>query len=547
MLRFLAIPVLALLAPLAAQTYLPPPPVPAGNPQTAAKALLGKTLFWDEQLSSTRTVACGTCHRFQSGGADPRTAFSVHPGGDGVYGTADDVHGSPGVVQQDASGRPRAAATFGLQVQISHRKAPSVINAAYARELFDDGRAGPTFTDPMTGAVVLASGGALESQIASPPVNAAEMSHLGRTWNDIAAELPGLQPLALATNVPGALQQFVAGQNYGTLFQQVFGSPGVTPVRIVFAIAAYERTLISDQTPFDASLAGQGTLPPLAQAGLVRFQTLCAGCHTDLSTTVLTTGPVLDDFRNIGLRPVAEDPGRFAVTNDPNDRGRFRVPGLRNVALRAPYFHNGGMAGLGDVVDFYARGGDSQDNQDPLVQGIQSHITIQDRLALISLLQTLTDPRVQNELPPFDRPRLWSEGPLVPTFFGTGTPGSGGLPPRSTLTSPAFLGNQRFGLGVDRVSPYVFAALALDLAANPQGMQLLGQNVYLGLTPALTLAGIPGLTQGSGVGGGYAAIVLPVPQAPGLAGATIFGQWVLLDALGPNGLASSDAFGFRVF
>src|SRR5438552_11603840 len=84
---------------------LPPPPEPAGNPVTTAKANLGKALFWDEQLSSTRTVACGSCHRSGSGGSDPRStlavAHSVHPGPDGITGTEDDIAGSQGVVLND--------------------------------------------------------------------------------------------------------------------------------------------------------------------------------------------------------------------------------------------------------------------------------------------------------------------------------------------------------------------------------------------------------------------------------------------------------------
>src|SRR5689334_16213109 len=87
---------------------LPPPPVPPGNPITTAKANLGKTLFWDEQLSSSRTVACGTCHRAETGGSDPRsvngTASATNPGPDGILGNADDLTGSPGVVQAVAGG-----------------------------------------------------------------------------------------------------------------------------------------------------------------------------------------------------------------------------------------------------------------------------------------------------------------------------------------------------------------------------------------------------------------------------------------------------------
>ena len=88
-------------AGLAAAQQIPPVPVPAGNPITPSKANLGKVLFFDEQLSSTRTVACATCHIAPKGGSDPR--FGIHPGADGVLGSPDDVHRSAGGVSTDAN------------------------------------------------------------------------------------------------------------------------------------------------------------------------------------------------------------------------------------------------------------------------------------------------------------------------------------------------------------------------------------------------------------------------------------------------------------
>ncbi|MFO1077578.1 MAG: cytochrome c peroxidase [Planctomycetota bacterium] len=539
---------LLLLLPIAtatAQGLLPPPPEPAGNPTTPQKALLGQALFWDEQLSSSRSVACGTCHVFQNGGADPRAATALHPGADGLFGTDDDAHCSPGVRLHDSSGALVQSPDFGLAEQVTPRRAPSPINAAYAVSLFLDGRADGVFRDPLTQAVVLPAGGALESQIAGPPVSQVEMAHLGRTWAEVAQDLVGRTPLALATNVPPALQQFVAGRDYDALFAQVFGSPGITPVRIVFAIAAYERTLISDQSPFDRYLAGQGTLPPMAMAGLTgAFTTFCAPCHQDLDPAVLTTGPVLDDFRNIGVRPPGEDLGRGAITQQNADRGRFRVPGLRNVALRAPYFHNGSQTSLQSVVDFYARGGDFADNRDPLVDAINGHIAIGDNLQLQALLSTLTDPRVAAEQPPFDRPRLWSEGPLVPQNVGTGTGAPLATPPRSAALGPAFLGNQALGIGVDHVPAGQLAWLLFDAAGSAVPSQLLGHELHLGLSPALIA--LPAGPAQPGPTGGYASIVLQLPPLPGLAG-TYWLQWAVLDPTAPAGFASSDALALPVF
>ena len=105
---------LALLAALIASGPLtagvPPVPVPAENPITEPKRVLGKILFWDEQLSSDDSVACGTCHRPGAGGADPRAAR--HPGTD--KGTIDDVMGSPGIVSLDRDGKPYTIEATGL-------------------------------------------------------------------------------------------------------------------------------------------------------------------------------------------------------------------------------------------------------------------------------------------------------------------------------------------------------------------------------------------------------------------------------------------------
>ena len=132
----LPIVALAQVPPPPPLTPLPPPPVPLGNPITPAKTNLGKVLFWDEQLSSSRTAACGTCHRAENGGSDPRSqlgvAASTNPGPDGVLGTDDDVTGSPGVPLANADGSYALAASFGIEPQVTTRHTPSHINSGYA-------------------------------------------------------------------------------------------------------------------------------------------------------------------------------------------------------------------------------------------------------------------------------------------------------------------------------------------------------------------------------------------------------------------------------
>src|SRR5207237_2526521 len=139
-----------------------------------------------------------------------------------------------------------------LREEGSERKSMSYIVAAYSDSPFWDGRATQVLTDPVTGAVVLPSGAALESQILGPPVNSAEMAHAGRDWNDVAARVAASRPLALSPSIPAGLNEWIGGRSYPELFTEAFGTPDVTPARIAMAIATFERTLYSDRTPFDA-------------------------------------------------------------------------------------------------------------------------------------------------------------------------------------------------------------------------------------------------------------------------------------------------------
>ena len=524
-----------------AQSILPPPPVPAGNPMTPNKILLGKTLFWEEQLSSSRSIACGSCHLPSSGGTDPRVVDGLHPGMDAVFGTADDVHGSPGVVHHDASFAPVPTATFGMQTQVTRRRAPSVINAAYATALFADGRAADVFRDPLTGAILLPSGGALESQAAEPPTSDVEMGFHGRSWSDVANSLATMRPLALATKPTHELSTYIGQNSYQQLFRAAFGSPGITPQRIVFAIAAYERTLISDQSRFDRHLAGQLQLTALEQQGLQRFQTLCASCHTDLQSAVLATGPVLADYRNIGVRPVAEDTGREEVTGNPADRGKFRVPGLRNVALRARFFHNGSATSLTDVLNFYLRGGDFTDNLDPLMPALAAQMTPADFAPLLALMASLTDPRVALEQAPFDRPLLWLEGPLLPRRVGFGTAGTHPLAPRATNVGPAYFGNDVFGIGMDQVAPWLICGVLVSSTGQDQPLPILGH--WLNIDPNSAQILPLTLSLPAANGGGYANWVFHVPPSTIAAGQHYF-QWFAVDPGGPNSFATSN--GLRI-
>src|SRR5690606_33682596 len=111
---------------------------PAQNPQTPEKIMLGKVLFWEEQLSDDNSIACGSCHLPEFGGGDGRTAQQIAPGMDGVLGTADDIRGSGGIVRQANNKSFTPSSVFGLRPQITARTSPSNLGAGHHADLFWD-------------------------------------------------------------------------------------------------------------------------------------------------------------------------------------------------------------------------------------------------------------------------------------------------------------------------------------------------------------------------------------------------------------------------
>ena len=516
----------------------PPPPAPPGNNLTASKAMLGKILFWDEQLSSTGTVACGTCHKAGNGGSDTRTVVnnlnSTNPGFDNTYNTADDVFGSPGVPLNNAAGLYDLSTNYGLRAQVTGRKSPSYINAVYAPLLFWDGRATGTYRDPVTNAIILNGGGALESQSAGPPVSDAEMAHTGTNWIEVAFQLSQSRPLALTPNVPASVGDWIAGRSYPDLFQEAFGTPDVSPSRISLAIATFERTLFSDRTPLDLANAGITPLTAAEQRGRGIFNTIsCGVCHA---------GNLLSDnaFHNIGLRPQNEDTGRFAITGNPGNLGEFRTPSLRNVELRAPYMHNGRLGTLEDVVEFYNRGGDFRNAQNFPGNLIQPrNLTTQQKSDLVAFLRRpLTDVRMANETSPFDRPGLYTESNRVPVIVGTGTAGSGGRVPQAIAIEPPLIGNQSFTVAVSNALGASSGVLVID-ENDP------GNTSNIPQAGSFHRSVIQ--TNGSGAGNGYVSLSIPILNDPSLIGRTFFGRWYITDAGAANGVAVSQAFRFTVF
>jgi len=517
---------------ISAWADLPPVPQPAENPITESKRVLGKILFFDEQLSTSSTVSCATCHVNSRGGTDPRIAR--HPGPDGILNTPDDKLGSPGVIRSDAQNNYIRDAIFALNPQVTDRTANSPVNAAFFPELFWDGRARGQFVDPQTGLVAIAAGGALESQCVNPPVSSVEMAHEQLDWGAISAKLARVQPLDLATGLPPDVAAAVTGRpGYPELFRRAFGDTQITSKRVAFAIATYQRTLIANDTPWDRSQAGQpGGLSPGQQAGLQTFQQNCVACHTP---------PLFSDttFRNIGLRPVVEDTGRQGVTGLFGDRGKFKVPSLRNVGLHNRFMHNGQFTTVQDVVRFYARapGAPQQfpDNRDPAMNAIQ--FPPQAEPALVDfLVNGLRDARVANQTFPFDRPVLFTERPAdQATLIGGGVAGSGGIVPRIIVQGPPMVGNVDYRTGLDGALGGAGARLAFSTSPPVGGR----------ITPE-RIVGVVG-AGGAGAGQGLATLHWPLNPGDVVAGQIVFLQWIVTDAAAPGGEALSAVARLPIF
>jgi len=525
---------------------LAPPVAPPENLPTLDKILLGKILFWEEQLSSDNTVACGSCHQPQSGFSDPRTL--VNPGPDGVSPTADDIFGSPGVVRQDPASEFTPDPIFDLFPQATGRHAPEIVAALYAPEAFWDGRASDTFIDPQTLLVSIPAGGALESQIVGPPLSDVEMAHEARNWGQVSTKLVGARPWALATNQPAdAAAQILAHPTYPSLFEAAFGDPAINAERIAFAIASYERTLVPDQTPWDRFIAGQpGAMTQNQIAGWNQFNgpARCANCHTP---------PLFSDnkFHNLGLRPDTEDNGRQGVTGLFADRGKFKTPSLRDAGLRPRYFHNGSETqldngpGPGGVDMIYVNGGGAfRNNLDPLLLPLAGQPGINIPQIFDFVGNALTDPRVAAGLPPFDRPTL--HGQRVPpgsNLFGPPSAGTGGLAPAPIAGVPALMGAE-LKAGVRNARGGASAWLAVSTVQG-NGAPVNGIPVNIGLPAKKVISDLLSGTNGA-AGAGYGTFRAPIPAKPALIGLDLYAQVFVADPAATGGYAASRGARFTV-
>lgn len=312
--------------------------IPPENPVTPEKISLGRRLYFDKRLSPDGTVSCATCHDPQKGFADGKRVST------------------------------------GIQGKQGTRNAPSVLNAVFYELQFWDGRAA-----------------SLEEQAKGPMINPVEMG------------------MASHDDVVKAVR---AVPDYQKAFVAAFGrEPGIDD--IAAAIATFERTVVSGDSPFDRFTAGdKAAIPASAQRGweLWNGKARCNTCHPFGGAT-----PNFSDnkFHNIGVaakardfaalaRQAAGEPdpaklafhpdfselGRFVASKQPKDIGAFKTPGLRDVALTAPYMHDGSEATLLDVVKFYDKGGEPN----PYLDGgiVPLKLTAQEMQDLVAFMETLT-------------------------------------------------------------------------------------------------------------------------------------------------------------
>ena len=168
---------------------------------------------------------------------------------------------------------------------------------------------------------------------------------------------------------------------YRALFRESFGGPP-TQQRVAQALDVYVRTLTTPNSPFDRYVAGDKTaLTDAQKRGLTLFvgKADCTMCHR---------GPNFadDQFHALGIR--GNDPGRFKITGDEADRYAFKTPTLRNVELTAPYMHDGSLSTLRDVIDFYNRGGGSQQPKSVVLRNL--NLTEKEKSDLVAFLESLT-------------------------------------------------------------------------------------------------------------------------------------------------------------
>jgi len=230
--------------------------------------------------------------------------------------------------------------------QVGGRNSPTVINAAYAPNQFWDGRAAT-----------------LEEQAVGPVGN----------------------PIEMGSSMDNVILAFNEIAGYRERFQKVFGTD-VTEEGFAKAVAAFERTILSGNSPYDKYKAGEeDALTDAQKRGMAAFNDYCAVCHAP---------PLFSNFQfhnaGVGADLPEPDPGRMDVTGEERDRGRMRVPALREVAKTHPYFHNGSEETLEGAVALMAKGGQDNPNLSPLLRGLRDQVSEEEQADIVEFLKALS-------------------------------------------------------------------------------------------------------------------------------------------------------------
>ncbi|MEQ1740339.1 MAG: cytochrome c peroxidase [Methyloglobulus sp.] len=329
---------------------LPSVPVPDLNPITAEKISLGRKLFYDRRLSINNTFSCAMCHIPEQGFTSNEMATAV-----------------------------------GVEGRTVRRNSPTLYNVAYMQSLFHDSREST-----------------LEQQVWGPFLARNEMAN---------------------PSIGYVIDKIKNNHDYDGLFEKAFNKlPNMETIGM--AIASYERALNSANSPFDRWYFGKDdkAVNEQAKRGFALFtgKAGCSQCHTVDKENALFTD---NKLHNTGIgyadamtktvmpiqkvqvspgvyvdvdnkliasvaEPKANDLGRYEVTQKPQDRWRYKTPSLRNVQLTAPYMHNGSIASLREVVEFYNRGGIANENLDPLIKLL--HLSSAEIDDLTVFLESLT-------------------------------------------------------------------------------------------------------------------------------------------------------------
>jgi cytochrome c peroxidase len=337
---------------------LPPTPqAPKDNPTTPAKVALGRLLFWDPLLSGPQDVACATCHHPQNGYAEDRD-LSLGVTGIGL-------------------GKSRRQAP-GSSIPIVKRNSPTVLNIAFSGS--DQSGSYDPVTAPMFWDMRVKS---LELQALEPLKANEEMR--GNTYPDDEA----------LAKVVAKLQ---ANAEYRSLFARAFGSAqSVNAENLGRAIAAFERTLLANNSPFDRYMRGDRSAMTEEQvSGMQRFERVgCIKCHN---------GPMFSDYK-LHVMGVPDNPALPASDDGAQNTYAFRTPTLRNLNFTGPYEHNGMFRTLSAVVGFYedARTGRSRnpnvssEKLDPLVRELGDFD--EEDVDLIAFLRALSDDSFDKTIP----------------------------------------------------------------------------------------------------------------------------------------------------